>query len=71
MKESGSMTMAQSKRVLYPVGECYCGCGNPTSNPQNYFVIGHDQRILHQIIQDHWGSTAAFAVEHGYGPKGK
>lgn len=49
-----------------PVGWCYCGCGHPCAA---YFVPGHETRIVLELVRIRWGSTAAFVVDNGRGPR--
>lgn len=54
--------------AVYPVGRCYCGCGNATNSPSKYFVNTHDHPALTKVIGEVYGNTSTFLVAHGYGP---
>jgi len=38
---------------------CACGCGTPVPGPR-HFVVGHDQKAVHERITRQWGSTVGF-----------
>jgi hypothetical protein len=53
-----------------PTGECWCGCGQPTS-PGSFFVQTHDRKAESAVIKAEYGSIADFLAAHGYGPGAK
>lgn len=55
---------------LQPTGECWCGCGTPTS-PRAFFAPGHDKRAESAIVKVVYGSVPDLLDHHGYGPGGK
>lgn len=55
---------------LLPTGQCWCGCGSPTSRGA-FFVTGHDKRAESAVIKAEYGTVPDFLAKHGYGPGGK
>lgn len=66
----GSPPRDRAGRLL-PTGECWCGCGQQTREPGNFFVPGHDKLAEAAVINIEYGSVAQFLVAHDYGPHGK
>jgi hypothetical protein len=44
---------------------CRCGCNKPVVLGRK-FLPGHDQRALHQVIQERYGDVAGFLDAHSY-----
>lgn len=67
------MLQAQRDRQgrLVPTGECWCGCDEPTKEPGNFFLPGHDKLAESAVINVEYGSVAQFLVAHGFGPGGR
>jgi hypothetical protein len=63
---------ARSDRTVdpLPTGECWCGCGESTSEG-NFFLPGHDKVAESAVINIEYGSVASFLLEHDYGPAGR
>jgi hypothetical protein len=57
------------KKQVYPIGECYCGCGGKIADPTKFFLQGHDKRAEAEVIANEYGSVQQFVASHGYGPK--
>jgi hypothetical protein len=53
-----------------PTGECWSGCGRPTS-ARAFFVATHDRIAESAVIKAEYGSIPDFLAAHGYGPGGK
>ena len=65
------MAIARDKQDrLLPTGECWCGCGETTKEPANFFLPGHDKVAESAVINIKYGGVAEFLVEHGFGPGG-
>jgi hypothetical protein len=60
---------SQASKPL-PTGECWCGCGTPTSIGA-YFTSGHDKRAEAAIVKVEYGDVPTLLLQHGYGPGGK
>jgi hypothetical protein len=56
---------------LLPTGECWCGCEQPTKEPGNFFLPGHDKVAESAVILLEYGSVPKFLVAHGFGPGGR
>ena len=56
-----------SSNRLLSTGECWCGCGEGTTQGK-FFVSGHDRRAEAAVIKAEYGDVAEFIVAHGYGP---
>ena len=55
--------------MLPPPSECQCGCGELPKSGSS-FRPGHDQRALHKLISDEYGSVLEFLLHHGYASRG-
>lgn len=55
--------------TAYPVGRCYCGCGEAV-RPAQFWIGGHDKVAEARVISEVYGSVASFVLAHGYGPDG-
>jgi len=55
---------------LLPTGDCWCGCGNETSEG-NFWTPGHDKFAEAAVINLEYGSVAELLIEHGFGPGGR
>lgn len=55
---------------LLPTGDCWCGCGEPTKEPANFWLPGHDKVAESAVINTRYGGVAEFLVEYGFGPGG-
>ena len=51
----------------FPNGRCYCGCGTALEERTAFWVRGHDQAAIHNVIRERWGNVADFVVSHLYG----
>ena len=54
---------------LLPTGECWCGCGKPTSIGA-FFLAGHDKVAESAVILVRYGGVPGFLQHHGFGPGG-
>jgi hypothetical protein len=50
-----------------PSGECWCGCGEPTSR-KAFFTSSHDRKAESMLIRMHFGTIAGLLAAHAYGP---
>ena len=56
---------AESGVRLPSTNRCWCGCGDEP-NPGRSFKSGHDQRALHKVIENEYGSVLEFLRHHDY-----
>jgi hypothetical protein len=55
---------------LLPTGDCWCGCGQETTEG-NFWMAGHDKFAEAAVINLKYKSVAEFLLDHGFGPRGR